>query len=805
MVLARLMRSDGASLVRPGPFFALHLGMPLLRPQTCVLLLALLLQLVDAPHAFSDGGPLAHLVAPPPTVPWEGHHDTPSAPEALAFWRHFYDHSDLPLLTAMGREPQAIREAYLRILDHWVDGYDSDSVELLAELHHRLRDRGNCYPLESRRALKGMGASVPGSVLPAALLHAYALEHQMDNRRFRSFEINAEHIERLIKIHVESNNGSLIAKSEAADLATFVAERFWDSGYRELLLNADLMLDLALKLKPDHVAARYLRSMVAEKQGFYRRALRDLEALSRLRPLQADITLRLAVNHARRGKAERAGALLDGLIQADLQTPEWVRQVAFQERIRLAVEDGHGAKARRLLDQAREQFPKNVRFLLIDLEIQRASTGKADPRSRVLLHDWSVDEGMTERLRYLQVPVAELTANRNRLQEMLEHRQEALKKGVKKLRFGGESVDPCAGLFPLLHPNRDDPPASPTFVSAVEEADREPAAVAQVAALSPRALELPPPARVAPPPSGEETESSGDRYVDPDTGEVYVLNESLDLELQQLYVTPRRLGPGRPELTADQVTVSDEGRRQKIITFEQGDIPFTATLLLDASGSMRGSRLQQALAGAEAFLQDMADDDRTRVVLAADRLRGVAPFVDNRPESIRILSDRLDATEATGGTALFDHLFLTLDALEPEQGRKVVVLLSDGYDQTSVVAVESVREIVRRSQIQLYWIRLQASDEEPVPYTAWQPVGETKRQITHFSKTVRDSGGRVVEIQSLDEVADALARVLSDLRNQVAIGYYPHPSRGDGSWREVDVKAKGLGIRLRHAAGYFDG
>ena len=70
---------------------------------------------------------------------------------------------------------------------------------------------------------------------------------------------------------------------------------------------------------------------------------------------------------------------------------------------------------------------------------------------------------------------------------------------------------------------------------------------------------------------------------------------------------------------------------------------------------------------------------------------------------------------------------------------------------------------------------------------------------------MRESGGDVVEITSPEQVAGAFAQILEDLRNQIAIGYYADPPRGDGSWRKVNVKAQKLGIRLRHAAGYFDG
>ena len=83
-------------------------------------------------------------------------------------------------------------------------------------------------------------------------------------------------------------------------------------------------------------------------------------------------------------------------------------------------------------------------------------------------------------------------------------------------------------------------------------------------------------------------------------------------------------------------------------------------------------------------------------------------------------------------------------------------------------------------------------------------MGETKQQLSLLERTVTESGGNVVEISGPHQVAEAFAGILSELRNQLAIGYYPEPRYDDGRWRELKVKTTRVGVRLRHASGYFD-
>ncbi|MEM8995983.1 MAG: VWA domain-containing protein, partial [Acidobacteriota bacterium] len=291
-------------------------------------------------------------------------------------------------------------------------------------------------------------------------------------------------------------------------------------------------------------------------------------------------------------------------------------------------------------------------------------------------------------------------------------------------------------------------------------------------------------------------------FLDPATGERIRIDMALDLPLRQIYVTPSRFGRRGVAVEASDIELLDDGVRQEIVTFEQGDIPFTASVLIDASGSMEGSRLDRALAGAQRFIGGMAAHDRTRLLVASDRLRQATPLLAARGDLRRHLRQH-----AAGGTALFDHLFLAVDALAPEQGRKVVVVLSDGYDLASAVPVESIAAALKRSQIQLYWVRLRdarAVRRNFIPPTGWRSTDETRRELAALEEAIEASGGRVVPISRFVDVSTAFADILDELRRQIALGYYADPERRDGRWRRVEVKTSRPGVRLRHVDGYFD-
>ena len=277
----------------------------------------------------------------------------------------------------------------------------------------------------------------------------------------------------------------------------------------------------------------------------------------------------------------------------------------------------------------------------------------------------------------------------------------------------------------------------------------------------------------------------------------------ISVDLQQLYVTVERAG--RPVLSLERgaFTVVDEGARQEIVTFERGDVPFTAAMLLDASSSMRGGRLEAAVLGAQAFAGAMNRLDEAKLVLFSDRMLLETPFT-GVPS---ILTLGLSEVEAGGGTALNDALYVALKRLEARPGRRVAVVLSDGIDLESVVPMERVRDVARSGQVVLYWLRLKRKGEAEGPvrrYSGWRGAEEHQRELATLEATVVESGGRIVPIDGVEEVEAALTAILTELRNQYVIGYYPSRSRGAGAWHDLEVKVGGPGFTVRAPKGYVE-
>jgi Ca-activated chloride channel family protein len=279
-----------------------------------------------------------------------------------------------------------------------------------------------------------------------------------------------------------------------------------------------------------------------------------------------------------------------------------------------------------------------------------------------------------------------------------------------------------------------------------------------------------------------------------------------EVELQQLYVTVSEGEESVLGLNRDDFEIRDEGRSQQIVTFAHGDIPFTAVLLIDASASMHGSKIAAARAGAASFIGGMRDLDIAKVIVFSDVIQNSSPFSGLQS----VLTTGLIGATGHGGTALNDHLYVALKLLEGRQGRRVLVVLSDGMDHHSVLGMDQVFTFARRAQTLIYWIRIVEADSAAQARgprdvsTAWRGPAEYREQFDVLAKTVRQSGGRIIDAVGPSEFEPVFAEVLQELREQYAIGYYPDNLRNDGSWHKVKVKVADPELTVRTHAGYVD-
>ncbi|MDD5563380.1 MAG: VWA domain-containing protein [Thermoanaerobaculaceae bacterium] len=284
-------------------------------------------------------------------------------------------------------------------------------------------------------------------------------------------------------------------------------------------------------------------------------------------------------------------------------------------------------------------------------------------------------------------------------------------------------------------------------------------------------------------------------------------NEEVDVELRQLYVRVTKGADPVLNLTKNDFVVSDDAKAQQIETFASGDAPLAAVVMLDASTSMAGVPLKEAISGATAFFRAMGPLDEGQLMVFSDRLLHVSPFTTVS----EVLLAGLDGVRASGGTALNDHLYLALRQADQRQGRRVVILLSDGVDSDSALPMSEVRRVARSSQAIIYWIRLQEKGEDsqalPNLYSTWRDKDSHRNEFQQLTETVLESGGRIVPVTAFDRIKPTFVGILAELRGQYVLGYYPADRRHDGSWHAVGVTVKGdpgRGLTVRTRDGYLD-
>lgn len=281
------------------------------------------------------------------------------------------------------------------------------------------------------------------------------------------------------------------------------------------------------------------------------------------------------------------------------------------------------------------------------------------------------------------------------------------------------------------------------------------------------------------------------------------VDEELELELRQLYVTVESAGSRVTGLGQDDFEIKDNQEPQTIVTFEGGDAPLAAVILVDSSISMRGRPLEAAVAGARAFVDGLLPLDEASITLFSDRTLSQSPFISAGDDA----GDALSSLQAVGGTALNDHLYYATKTLESRQGRRVVVLLSDGIDIHSALDIEDVRWSVQRSQSIIYWIELnktKAGKTAGRVISPWRDREEHEHEYATLRSLVEESGGRILSIEDVEQIPEVFARILRELREQYVLGYYPTSDLDDGAWHDILVRTLDRSLEARSRRGYWD-
>lgn len=248
-------------------------------------------------------------------------------------------------------------------------------------------------------------------------------------------------------------------------------------------------------------------------------------------------------------------------------------------------------------------------------------------------------------------------------------------------------------------------------------------------------------------------------------------------------------------LTAGDFHVLEDGVPQKIKVFRQEDAPVSLGLLIDDSESMFDKRAQ-VNAAALTFIKLSNPDDE---IFVAHFNQVYSLALDGKfTNDIAELQNALNHGEPTGATALYDAVVASLEHLkEGYHDKKVLLIVSDGEDNSSHQTFAEMMEQAQRSNAIVYAIGLLGQENEKAAAHARQAL---------LSLT-RASGGSAYFPQGVDQVETICTRIAHDIRHQYTLGYYPRNSAHDGSFRTLRVEvapSSGSGkLSVRTRTGYF--
>jgi VWFA-related protein len=224
--------------------------------------------------------------------------------------------------------------------------------------------------------------------------------------------------------------------------------------------------------------------------------------------------------------------------------------------------------------------------------------------------------------------------------------------------------------------------------------------------------------------------------------------------------------------------IFEDNQPQDILSFSNEDTPVSVGLVLDRSGSMR-DKSGRSLEAARELLRAANPQDEFLLVEFNSTAELVQPFTRN-PEDIQ---DSLLSKRPTGATALLDSVYRAMLEMKKAQNpRKALLLISDGGENHSRYKEREIKNLVRESDVQVYTVGVYGSLLERLGFPEQVAGPRLLRWLAD------ETGGRHYEIRSMDELADAAARVRLLLRNQYVIGYSPTNQRQDGTYRRVQVK-----------------
>lgn len=258
-------------------------------------------------------------------------------------------------------------------------------------------------------------------------------------------------------------------------------------------------------------------------------------------------------------------------------------------------------------------------------------------------------------------------------------------------------------------------------------------------------------------------------------------------------------------LKLEDFEVFEDGVRQEIANFARdSEQPIQLVMLFDASLSVAQKLDFERKAIIRFFERVLRPQDRAALFAVSTEVTVLQDFTGRGPQLIQAAKQ----LKAQGATSLYDGVFLAAEYLKPAEGRRVMVIVSDGSDTTSQKGLLAALEKAQQADTMIYAV-----------YTGNFGISQNLRDLAGeraLETLTGETGGELfrpratpgsqteeVDEQSLRELDRAFASLSDQLRTQYVLGFFSSNDKRDGSFRKLTVRVKKNGLQARARAGYY--
>ena len=271
---------------------------------------------------------------------------------------------------------------------------------------------------------------------------------------------------------------------------------------------------------------------------------------------------------------------------------------------------------------------------------------------------------------------------------------------------------------------------------------------------------------------------SGDRYI-----------EEIEVNVVELPVTvtdPN--GVPVPDLKRDNFSILENGKPKPVAELHfAANLPLTLGVLLDHSGSMKARMETAKEAASEFFRSIVRSSDRAFIAGFSSSPEKIAPFVN---DAGMLESQVKSIADAAGSTALYDAIVTGLYRFRNVQGRKALVVITDGEDTSSRLSYDDMLGYARASRVPLYFIGIGF---------VFGDLGGPGRMKTLAAET----GGVAYIIRNVNQLGDTYKQLEADLRSQYLLTYRTESTKNDTAYRTIEVKVDKPDARVRTIRGFI--